>query len=82
MSRDNNERLWQTLCALMAVCLGMIGWYASEISSDLRKANDGITSLAVQVARLEERIDGIEKRLDTRVAVEPYKSDMTVAVTR
>ena len=80
MSREGNERLWQTLCSVMAICLGMIGWYASEISSDLRKANDGITALAVQVARLEERIDGIEKRLDTRVAFEPLKSDMIAGV--
>lgn len=74
MSRENNERVWQALCALMAVCIGMIGWYASEISSDLHKANDGITSLAVQVARLEARMDGIEKRLDSNIAgIEPSK---------
>ena len=80
MSREGNEKLWQTLCAVMAICLGMIGWYAREISSDLRKANDGITALAVQVARVEARVDGIEKRLDTRVAFEPLKSDMIAGV--
>jgi hypothetical protein len=60
----------------------MIGWYSSQISSDLRKANDGITSLAVQVARLEARMDGIEKRLDVCVAFETSRSDMVVAAER
>lgn len=58
----------------MAVCLGMIGWYASVISADLRTANDGITGLAIQVARLEARMDGIEKRLNSSMAgIEPSK---------
>ena len=68
MSRDGNEKVWQALCGAMALCLAMIGWYASRISSDLAKANDGITALAVQVARLEARMDGIEKRLDSGIA--------------
>lgn len=76
MSRDGNEKVWQALCATMALCLAMIGWYTSKISSDLSKANDGIMSLAVQVARLEARMDGIERRLDTGiVGVEPSKFD-------
>lgn len=76
MSSDSNERLWQALCAMMALCLGMIGWYSVKISTDLEKANDGIASLAVQVARLETRMDGIERRLDTGiVGVETSKFD-------
>lgn len=58
----------------MAVCLGMIGWYASVISTGLHTANEGITGLAVQVARLEARMDGIEKRLDSSMAgIEPSR---------
>lgn len=81
MANASNDRLWQVVCAFCALCMAMFGWYANRLSDEVAKANDGITSLAVQVARLEERIDGIEKRLDTRVAFEPLKSDMMVAAT-
>lgn len=82
MSRENNERIQQAFYAVMAICLGMAGWYANRLSDEVAKANEGITAVSVQVARVETRVDGIEKRLDTRVAFEPSKSDMMVAATR
>ena len=80
MANASNERLWQMVCAFCALLLGMVGWYANRLSDEVAKANEGITAVSVQVARVEARVDGIEKRLDTRVAFEPLKSDMIAGV--
>ena len=82
MSRDSHEKLWQALYAMLAFTIGIFGWYMNRLVGEVDKANEGIQVVSVQVARVEARVDGIEKRLDTRVAFEPSKSDMTVAATR
>ena len=82
MANASNDRLWQIVCAFCALCMAMFGWYANRLANEVAKANDGINAVSIQVARVEARVDGIEKRLDTRVAFEPSKSDMMVAATR
>ena len=82
MANASNDRLWQVVCAFCALCMAMFGWYANRLANEVAKANDGINAVSIQVARVEARVDGIEKRLDTRVAFEPLKSDMIAATER
>ena len=80
MANASNERLWQVVCAFCALCLAMFGWYANRLSDEVAKANEGITTVSIQVACVQTRVDGIEKRLDTITSVEPFKSDMIAVV--
>lgn len=70
MSRDGHEKLWQALYAMLALTIGICGWYMNRLVIAVDRANDNIVTVSVQVARLETRIDGMEKSLDKRVAVE------------
>lgn len=82
MSRDSNEKLRQILSVLIAFTLGICGWYMNRLVGEVDKANEGIVSVSVQVARLETQVNGIEKRLDERVSIEPrYAKDRNVAVS-
>jgi len=80
MANASNERLWQMVCAFCALCLAMFGWYANRLSDEVAKANEGITAVSIQVACVQTRVDGIEKRLDTITSVEPLKSDMIAGI--
>jgi hypothetical protein len=80
MSRENHERLWQALGVVLAFTVGLCGWYMNRLVEEVDKANDGIMSVSVQVARLETQVNGIEKRLDQRIAVEPFAFHDFVAV--
>jgi hypothetical protein len=82
MANASNDRLWQMVCAFCALCLAMFGWYANRLSNEVAKANEGITTVSIQVACVQTRVDGIEKRLDALTSVEPLKSDVMLAVTR
>lgn len=81
MSRDNHERLWQALGVVIAFTVGVCGWYMNRLVDEVDKANSGITSVSVQVARLESQVNGIEKRLDERVSIEPRVSNGEVTAS-
>ena len=80
MANANNERLWQVVCAFFALFLAMSGWYAQRLSDVIAKANEGITTVSIQVACVQTRVDGIEKRLDALTWVEPFESDVVVNI--
>ena len=53
----------------------------NRLVDEVDKANSGITSVSVQVARLESQVNGIEKRLDERVSIEPRVSNGEVTAS-
>lgn len=73
MSRENNERLWQVLVAVVTLIVGICGWYMNRLSGAVDRTNEQIQTLSVQMGRVEERVAGIEKRLDQSFAVGPTR---------
>lgn len=81
MTREASEsKVWQFAVGVLSLTILMIGWYMNRLADEVDKANEGITTVSVQIARLESQVNGIEKRLDQRIAVEPLAFSNTVAV--